>query len=199
MPFANVPEGAVAGAVNVTATPLSGLPKLSDTVATSGLANAVLITALCGVPLVAVIEKGGPAKFVRMKLAAADAAATVAPTSADPAIVFAVKVVVATPLELVVSVSVAVPLVAKVPLGAPAAVGAENVTLAPLTGVEPCSTVTCSGVAYAVPTTVLCGVPAVAVMVVIGLLELLHATRAAIMIKLKRRRRDLRNVIGHLR
>ncbi|SPE45110.1 hypothetical protein SBA7_650009 [Candidatus Sulfotelmatobacter sp. SbA7] len=30
-------------------------------------------------------------------------------------------------------------------------------------------------------------------------LELLHATRAAIMLKLMRRRSDLRNVIGHLR
>jgi hypothetical protein len=194
---ANVPDGAVAGAVKVTATPLTGLPKLSVTVATSGLAKAVLITALCGVPLVAASDAGGPAKFVRMKLADDVAPGTVPPTSAEPATVFAVKTdEVATPLESVVSVSVEVPVVAKVPLAPDN--GAENVTVAPLTGFEPAITVTCR-FAYAVPTTALCGVPAVAVIVVSGLLDGLHATKPAIMIKLMRRRIDLRNVIGHLR
>jgi hypothetical protein len=35
--------------------------------------------------------------------------------------------------------------------------------------------------------------------VTVMVLELPHATRAAIMVKLTRRRSDLRNVIGHLR
>jgi hypothetical protein len=55
VPFANVPLGdiAVTGALKVTATPLTGFELLSFTVATSGVVNAVLIPALCGVPRVA--------------------------------------------------------------------------------------------------------------------------------------------------
>ena len=158
----------------------------------------MLITALCGVPLVAAIPNGAPAKFVRMKLADDVAPETEAPTSAEPDIVFAVKIdEVATPLELVVSVSVDVPFDANVPLASD--VGAENVTVAPLTGFEPCITVAERVLAYAVPTVALCGVPAVAVIVVAGRLELPHATKPAIMVKLMRRRIDLRNVIAHLR
>jgi hypothetical protein len=158
----------------------------------------VLITALCGVPLVAAIPNGAPAKFVRMKLADDVAPETEAPTSAEPDIVFAVKIdEVATPLELVVSVSVDVPFDANVPLASD--VGAENVTVAPLTGFEPCITVAERVFAYAVPTVALCGVPAVAVIVVAGRLELPHATKPASMVKLMRRRIDLRNVIAHLR
>jgi hypothetical protein len=199
MPFANAPDGAVAGAVKVTTTPLSGLPYWSDTVATRGFAKAVLITALCGVEVAAaVIVAGADAKFVRMKLADDVAPETEAPTSAEPATVFAVKTVeTATPLELVVSVSVDVPFDAKVPLAFD--VGAENVTVAPLTGVEPRITVAERVLPYAVPTVALCGVPDVAVIVVAGPLELPHATKPAIMVKLMRRRSDLRNVIGHLR
>jgi hypothetical protein len=63
-PPANVPLAPVAGAVNVTVTPDTGLPPLSFTVATSGAPNAVLIAALCGVPLVAVTLAGDPAVFV---------------------------------------------------------------------------------------------------------------------------------------
>jgi hypothetical protein len=67
---------------------------------------------------------------------------------------------VATPLLLVVAVAVDEPL--KAPL-APL-LGAVNVTLTPLTGLFPESlTVAWSAVANAVLTTVLCGVPAVAV------------------------------------
>jgi hypothetical protein len=161
----------------------------------------VLITALCGVEVAAaVIVVGAPAKFVRMKLADEVAPVTEAPTSAEPDTVFAVKTVeVATPLELVVSVSVDVPFDAKVPLAAVADVGAENVTVAPLTGFEPRITVAERVLPYAVPTVALCGVPDVAVIVVAGPLELPHATKPAIMVKLMRRRIDLRNVIGHLR
>jgi hypothetical protein len=54
VPFANVPLAPDPGAVNVTVTPLLGVP-LVDTVATSGAANAVLTVALCPDPLVAAI------------------------------------------------------------------------------------------------------------------------------------------------
>ena len=57
---AKLPLAPVAGAVNVTVTPCTGLPPLSFTVATSAAANAVLIAALCGVPLVAVIDDAVP-------------------------------------------------------------------------------------------------------------------------------------------
>jgi hypothetical protein len=48
----NVPLAPEAGAVKVTETPLTGTPPFV-TVATNGLANAVLIVALCPPPLVA--------------------------------------------------------------------------------------------------------------------------------------------------
>ena len=54
------------GPVNVTVTPLTGLPVASFTVATNGLAKAVLIRTLWPLPLVAVIDAGGPAVFVRL-------------------------------------------------------------------------------------------------------------------------------------
>src|SRR5690242_14166771 len=68
------------GAVNVTVTPLIGLPLASVTVACSAVANAVLIIALCGVPAVAVIFAGAPAMLVRLKLAAVARPATLAVT-----------------------------------------------------------------------------------------------------------------------
>jgi len=80
-----------------------------------------------------------------------------------PVVVFAVNVDdVATPVELVVSVSVAVPL-AKVPL-APL-LGAVNVTDTPLTGLPLLFvTVADSAVPKAAPTVALCVAPAVAAM-----------------------------------
>jgi hypothetical protein len=45
----NVPDAPVAGAVNVTFTPDTGLLPASFTVTASAFANAVLIVALCGV------------------------------------------------------------------------------------------------------------------------------------------------------
>jgi hypothetical protein len=73
VPFANVPDGAAAGAgaVNVTDAPLTRFPSSSVTVATRGFANAVLTVALCGVPLVATIKDGGADVFVRLKSAPA--------------------------------------------------------------------------------------------------------------------------------
>lgn len=79
-PPAKVPLAPLDGAVKVTVTPLTGFPPLSFTVATSGDANAALIVALCGVPLVAVMEAAGPAVFVREKLAGAATPEAVAVT-----------------------------------------------------------------------------------------------------------------------
>jgi hypothetical protein len=60
-PPANVPLGPLAGAVNVTVTPLTGLLKESFTVACSCIANAALTFALCGEPAVAEMLDGLPA------------------------------------------------------------------------------------------------------------------------------------------
>lgn len=68
-PPAKVPLAPLAGAVNVTVTPLTGLLKESLTVACSWVANAVLIVALCGVPAVAETVAAAPAKFVSAKFA----------------------------------------------------------------------------------------------------------------------------------
>jgi hypothetical protein len=77
LPPAKVPLAPLAGAVKVTTTPLVGDPPVV-TVATRGAANAVLTTALCGVPLVAVIVSA--AVFVRLKLAAVETPTAVAVT-----------------------------------------------------------------------------------------------------------------------
>src|ERR1700723_2754572 len=135
---------------------------MSPPVGTSGPANAVPTVASCSDPLVAKTAAAGPEVFVKLKVVVAVTPATEAVTVSAPIVPFAVKVVeVATPLELVVSVSVFVPL-AKVPL-APVA-GAVKTTNAPATGVEPIVTVATSGAANAVLSAVLCGVPLVAAM-----------------------------------
>jgi hypothetical protein len=55
----NVPDAPVAGAVNVTFTPATGLLLASSTVTPSAVPKAVLIIALCGVvPAFAVIVEG---------------------------------------------------------------------------------------------------------------------------------------------
>jgi hypothetical protein len=68
----------VAGAANVTDTPLAAVP-LDVTFATSGLANAVPTAALCPPPLAAVITMVGAA-LVRLKLAGVVAPVAVAVT-----------------------------------------------------------------------------------------------------------------------
>jgi hypothetical protein len=79
-PPANVPLAPLTGAANVTSAPLTGLPPESLTVAASAAAKAVLIPALCGVPLVAVIDDGLPVVFVSEKLAGVTTPATDAAT-----------------------------------------------------------------------------------------------------------------------
>jgi hypothetical protein len=76
----NVPLAPLAGAVNVTTTPLTGLLLVSFTVAWSAVANAVLTVALCGVPAVAVMLAGVPAVLVRLKLAGVATPETLAVT-----------------------------------------------------------------------------------------------------------------------
>jgi hypothetical protein len=66
---ANVPLAPVAGAVNVTATPLTGLLSLSTTIACRVVPNAVETAALCVAPLVALIAAAAPEEFDRLKLA----------------------------------------------------------------------------------------------------------------------------------
>ena len=68
-PPANTPLAPEAGGVNVTSTPLTGLFPASVTVASRDAANAVLITAFCGVPLVAVTFAGDPTLLVKEKFA----------------------------------------------------------------------------------------------------------------------------------
>jgi hypothetical protein len=64
-----VPLAPAPGAVNVTLTPGTALFPASVTVAAKGAANAVLIVALCGVPLVAVTLAAAPGVFVSAKFA----------------------------------------------------------------------------------------------------------------------------------
>ena len=68
-PPANVPLGPLPGAVNVTDTPLTGLPPASVTVAARAVAKAVLMVALCDAPPEATMPAGEPGVFVKLKLA----------------------------------------------------------------------------------------------------------------------------------
>src|SRR5215472_15625966 len=93
------------------------------------------MTALCPLPALTETALGDPAVLVRKNEAGVVTPDTEAVTVKDPALLLAVKVdAVATPLELVVAVVVAVPLV-NVPL-APLP-GAVKVTMAPWTGFVP--------------------------------------------------------------
>ena len=69
-PPAKLPLAPLLGGVNVTVTPLTGVPLALVTVTTKGAGKGVLIAALCGVPLVAVILADDPGVFVNEKLAA---------------------------------------------------------------------------------------------------------------------------------
>jgi len=79
-PPANVPLAPADGTSKVTVTPLIGFWLPSKTVATNGAPNVVLTGALCGVPLVAVIDTSAPVIFVSVKLAADETPATAAVT-----------------------------------------------------------------------------------------------------------------------
>src|SRR5947207_2167653 len=156
-PPAKLPLGPVPGAPNVTVTPATGLPPASFTVATSGAANAVLIVAPCGVPLVAVMLAAAPAVFVSEKFAGVATPASLADTVYGPpaTLFFPTRPSSDLPLPLVVAVFTPP---AKLPLGP--VPGAVNVTVTLATGLPPASfTVATSGAANAVLIVALCGVP----------------------------------------
>src|SRR5216683_2852713 len=157
-PPAKVPLTPLVGAVNVTNTPFTGLFPASFTVACSCVANAVLIAALCGVPAVAVMLAGAPARLVNEKFADVAPVALATTLYGPPTVAFAVNVAeVATPLALLVAVFTPP---AKVPL-APLP-GAVNVTTTPLTGLFPASvTVASKDAANAVLIAALCPEPLV--------------------------------------
>src|SRR6266850_83391 len=161
----NTPDAPVPGAVNATFTPETGLFPASFTVATNGAANVVLIVALCGVPLVAVMLAGVAARLVSEKFTVVSPVAAAATAYGPPAVAFAVNDADATPDAFVAMVIVAVPLL-KIP-DAPDP-GAVNVTFTPETGLLPASfTVTANAFAKPVLIVADCGVvPAFAVIVV---------------------------------
>ncbi len=66
---ANDPLAPLPGAAKVTDAPLTRLLEASLTVAVIVVPKAVLIVALCGVPVVAVMDAAGPALLVKEKLA----------------------------------------------------------------------------------------------------------------------------------
>jgi len=74
----------VPGALNVTVTFATGLPPASFTWLPAVAANAVLIVALCGVPLVAVMLRRRSAVFVSKKFAGVVTPATLAVTVYGP-------------------------------------------------------------------------------------------------------------------
>src|SRR6266850_1920430 len=162
----NTPDAPVPGAVNATFTPETGLFPASFTVATNGAANVVLIVALCGVPLVAVMLAGVAARLVSEKFTVVSPVAAAVTVYGPPVVAFAVNGADATPNPFVATVIVAV-LLLKTP-DAPDP-GAVNVTFTPETGLLPASfTVTASAFAKAVLIVALCGVPAVGVIVAGG-------------------------------
>jgi hypothetical protein len=159
-PPAKVPLAPLAGGVNVTTTPLTGLLPESVTVATNGAANAVLIAVLCGVPLVTATLAAAPTLFVKAKFAEVAPVALATTLYGPPAVEFAVNVAdVATPLALVVAVLTPP---ANVPLAPDA--GGVKVTTTPPTGLFPESvTVATNGAANAVLIVAFCPEPLVAV------------------------------------
>jgi hypothetical protein len=71
LPPAKVPPAPLAGGVNVTVTPETGLLFASLTVAESGDGKGVAIFVVCGVPPVALIEAGDCWLIVSAKVAVA--------------------------------------------------------------------------------------------------------------------------------
>jgi hypothetical protein len=74
----NTALGPVAGAANVTVTPLKGFPLASFTNACGAVAKVVFTAVLCVLPAAAVTLAGAPAVFARLKLAGVATPATLA-------------------------------------------------------------------------------------------------------------------------
>jgi hypothetical protein len=109
----NTPDAPEPGAVNVTFTPLTALFPASRTVAWSGVANAVLVVALCGVPAVGVILAVGPVTVKFTPLLATPPTVTttfpvVAPVGAATTTVVAFQLL-AVPADVPLNVTVLVP------------------------------------------------------------------------------------------
>ena len=146
---------AVAGAVKVTVTPLTGLPPESRTIACNGTPNALPTEADCGDPAKAATDADAVAVLVREN-AALVAPFAAAATEYGPAMLLAVAVTDATPDAFVMAVG------ADKMAVAPKAGGVKDTT-APGTGLLPASrTVACSALEYAPPMILDCGVPPVA-------------------------------------
>src|ERR1700680_2305768 len=164
----NVPRAPLTGfTVNVTVAPWTGFPPASVTL-TVNAPNVPPTPALCGVPAKATIAAGGPV-FLRAKKASLLTPGADAVTKYGPAVPLALNIGGATPSRAmpftsVKNVSVVSPF-EKVPLGAPAALGAVNVTGTKASAFPSASvTFACHGNVNAVFTPALCGVPPVAVM-----------------------------------
>src|SRR5689334_3534264 len=87
-------------AAKVTVTSGTGLPEASVTVTRSGAAKAVLIFAVCGVPLVAVTVAAAPGRLRMAKMAGVGAFGVEAVTLNRPATLLAVRLTEATPEAL---------------------------------------------------------------------------------------------------
>ena len=159
----NVPPGPDNGAVKVTVTPPAAFPDESVTIAARGTGYCLVTCALWGDPPAVAIWAATPTVLVRENVAAAAPAGREATTVYEPATVFAVNMPeVATPLLSVVAVD---PFTVKIPLAPDS--GADHVTGTPFTGLPAASrTRVPNFVGNAVPVRVLCGVPAVAAIVV---------------------------------
>jgi hypothetical protein len=112
-PPAKVPLAPLPGAAKVTVTPLTALFAASRTVACSAVANAVLIVALCGVPVVGAIVAGGPVNVKFTPLLATPPTVTttfpvVAPVGTATTMVVAFQVL-AVPAGVPLNVTVLVP------------------------------------------------------------------------------------------
>ena len=83
------------GAANVTVPPEIGLPPISTSLATNGLANALLIVVVCGLPELTSKAAGAPTRLVRPKLVliAPLAPDAVAVTLNVPTVAFALGIV----------------------------------------------------------------------------------------------------------
>jgi hypothetical protein len=92
------------GAVKLTGTPLTGLPKESLTNACSGVANGAKIVALCGVPALADKTAGTPGDITKAILCAEVRDVAVAETWYCPAVVKLRLEKVARPAAFVVAV-----------------------------------------------------------------------------------------------
>jgi hypothetical protein len=144
--------------------------------ATRGLLNAVLVCALCPLPLTTLTLPGAPATFVNEKAAAVPTPVAVAVTLYPPVTAFAVNAgEVAWPSAPVITV-VAPPNVALAPVA-----GAANVTLTPATGLPPESfTTATSGLLKAVLTFALCPLPLTTLMVAAEPAVLVNANEAGV-------------------